>query len=170
MLADSSNASVITWEGTNGEFKLTDPGTNVHRMFTMKKSICNAKLSFLQMKWPRNGENERPNQIWTTTNWAELWGKFYCWLGQWNTRTLRVSISYRLGDIQHQLNRECGMKIRIFCGPSLISLVIQSNWVPPSREALTNFLEQLKKWGFCFKEPVLLYSGREIFKYEIRGL
>lgn len=26
MLADSTNSAAITWEGTNGEFKLTDPG------------------------------------------------------------------------------------------------------------------------------------------------
>lgn len=28
MLSDSSNSASITWEGTNGEFKLTDPGAN----------------------------------------------------------------------------------------------------------------------------------------------
>ena len=27
LLSDSLNANCITWEGTNGEFKLTDPGT-----------------------------------------------------------------------------------------------------------------------------------------------
>lgn len=26
LLSDSGNSNCITWEGTNGEFKLTDPG------------------------------------------------------------------------------------------------------------------------------------------------
>nr|CAD7581026.1 unnamed protein product [Timema californicum] len=40
MLADSSNAACITWEGTNGEFKLTDPD-EVARRWGERKSKPN---------------------------------------------------------------------------------------------------------------------------------
>lgn len=40
LLADSSNASCITWEGSNGEFKLTDPD-EVARRWGERKSKPN---------------------------------------------------------------------------------------------------------------------------------
>ncbi|PSN50185.1 hypothetical protein C0J52_06651 [Blattella germanica] len=40
LLSDSSNASCITWEGTNGEFKLTDPD-EVARRWGERKSKPN---------------------------------------------------------------------------------------------------------------------------------
>ncbi|GIY45222.1 DNA-binding protein D-ETS-3 [Caerostris extrusa] len=40
LLSDSSNASCITWEGTNGEFKLTDPD-EVARRWGQRKSKPN---------------------------------------------------------------------------------------------------------------------------------
>lgn len=65
MLADSSNASVITWEGTNGEFKLTDPGNKHNLHIGQQESLTNCRyISFLpQTRWQRNGANGRRNQI-----------------------------------------------------------------------------------------------------------
>jgi hypothetical protein len=40
LLSDSSNAASITWEGTNGEFKLTDPD-EVARRWGERKSKPN---------------------------------------------------------------------------------------------------------------------------------
>ena len=40
LLSDSSNANCITWEGTNGEFKLTDPD-EVARRWGERKSKPN---------------------------------------------------------------------------------------------------------------------------------
>jgi len=40
LLSDSSNAACITWEGTNGEFKLTDPD-EVARRWGERKSKPN---------------------------------------------------------------------------------------------------------------------------------
>lgn len=40
LLSDSSNAGCITWEGTNGEFKLTDPD-EVARRWGERKSKPN---------------------------------------------------------------------------------------------------------------------------------
>lgn len=40
LLGDSSNAACITWEGTNGEFKLTDPD-EVARRWGERKSKPN---------------------------------------------------------------------------------------------------------------------------------
>ncbi len=40
LLADTSNANCITWEGTNGEFKLTDPD-EVARRWGERKSKPN---------------------------------------------------------------------------------------------------------------------------------
>ena len=40
LLSDSSNATCITWEGTNGEFKLTDPD-EVARRWGERKSKPN---------------------------------------------------------------------------------------------------------------------------------
>lgn len=40
LLSDSSNAGAITWEGTNGEFKLTDPD-EVARRWGERKSKPN---------------------------------------------------------------------------------------------------------------------------------
>lgn len=40
LLADSGNANCITWEGTNGEFKLTDPD-EVARRWGERKSKPN---------------------------------------------------------------------------------------------------------------------------------
>uniref|UniRef100_A0A182M1D7 ETS domain-containing protein n=1 Tax=Anopheles culicifacies TaxID=139723 RepID=A0A182M1D7_9DIPT len=40
LLSDSTNATCITWEGTNGEFKLTDPD-EVARRWGERKSKPN---------------------------------------------------------------------------------------------------------------------------------
>ncbi len=49
LLSDSSNSSCITWEGTNGEFKMTDPDE----------------------RWRGAGAGGRASPTWTTTSWAE---------------------------------------------------------------------------------------------------
>jgi hypothetical protein len=40
LLSDATNAAIITWEGTNGEFKLTDPD-EVARKWGGRKSKPN---------------------------------------------------------------------------------------------------------------------------------
>lgn len=52
LLSDSSNAACITWEGTNGEFKLTDPD-EVARRWGERKSKPNMNYDKLSraLRW-----------------------------------------------------------------------------------------------------------------------
>lgn len=52
LLSDSNNASCITWEGTNGEFKLTDPD-EVARRWGERKSKPNMNYDKLSraLRW-----------------------------------------------------------------------------------------------------------------------
>jgi len=55
LLSDSNNASCITWEGTNGEFKLTDPD-EVARRWGERKSKPNMNYDKLSraLRWVLN--------------------------------------------------------------------------------------------------------------------
>nr|CAD7454405.1 unnamed protein product [Timema tahoe] len=55
LLADSSNAACITWEGTNGEFKLTDPD-EVARRWGERKSKPNMNYDKLSRALRKAGE------------------------------------------------------------------------------------------------------------------
>jgi len=46
LLSESGNANCITWEGTNGEFKLTDPGMFLSPKMLINSQIMNAIKSF----------------------------------------------------------------------------------------------------------------------------
>uniref|UniRef100_A0A3Q3LZ34 Fli-1 proto-oncogene, ETS transcription factor-related sequence n=1 Tax=Mastacembelus armatus TaxID=205130 RepID=A0A3Q3LZ34_9TELE len=85
LLSDSNNASIITWEGTNGEFKMTDPD-EVAKRWGERKSKPNMnydKLSrALRYYYDKNIMTKPPAQNelheWSSGTYARLPWQLFC--------------------------------------------------------------------------------------------